>query len=221
MRRADDARLLRAAPAEPACGASPSMASFAAIQAVGKSMERVLQMHFREEDPVDGPKKTKVLLVRTEELEDPNSLIGRPALTLYLYRVDLNRVMRPAWSAVGHMDGRGHLPLDLHFLLTAWGDNPEDEYRIIGKTMECLEAMPILSGPLLYESADWAPNEGIQLVIDDITTEALMRTFDSLPADYKLSVPYLARVVRVDTRQLATDVPVTTVVKGTVPSVKP
>ena len=31
-----------------------------------------------------------------------------------------------------------------------------------------------------------------------------MRTFDSLPHDYKLSVPYVARVVRLDGALLAT-----------------
>jgi hypothetical protein len=38
----------------------------------------------------------------------------------------------------------------------------------------------------------------VQLVLEEITTEAVMRTFDSLPHDYKLSIPYVARVVRLD-----------------------
>jgi len=36
----------------------------------------------------------------------------------------------------------------------------------------------------------------------------LMRTFDSLPGDYHLSVPYVARVVRIDTREVNLSPPV-------------
>ena len=68
--------------------------------------------------------------------------------------------------------------------------------------MQAIESFPSLSGPLLYPSADWEPNDSIQLVIADITTEEVMRTFDSLPVDFRVSVPYLARVVRVDGRSL-------------------
>jgi hypothetical protein len=35
------------------------------------------------------------------------------------------------------------------------------------------------------------------LCLAEITTEEVMRTFDSLPVDFKLSVPYLARVIRI------------------------
>ena len=47
--------------------------------------------------------------------------------------------------------------------------------------------------------------DNVQLVLEDVSTEALMRTFDSLPGDYRLSIPYVARVVRIDT--LADDLP--------------
>jgi hypothetical protein len=53
--------------------------------------------------------------------------------------------------------------------------------------------------------------------MEEITTEAVMRTFDSLPVDYRLSVPYIARVVRVDGRDTANRREVTTAVAGIVP----
>jgi hypothetical protein len=45
--------------------------------------------------------------------------------------------------------------------------------------------------------------------------------WDSLQADYKLSMLYLARVIRLDTHQLPVDTPVATIVRGTVPSTTP
>jgi hypothetical protein len=199
------------------------LASFNAVQAVGKSVERFLQMSFKEDEPLGSglnAKKTKALLIRTEDFDAPRQFTT-PALTIFLYRIDLNRMMRPPTSALGYVDGRGHLPLDLHFLVTAWGDNPEDEYRIIGRTMQAFETTPILSGPLLHEPADWAPNENVQVVMDELSTEAIMRTFDSLTADYKLSVPYVARVLRIDTRIVAIDPPVATQISGVAPSSRP
>lgn len=195
------------------------MASFPSISAAGKSMERLFNACFQEEEPIPG-KKTRAMLLRTEELEKATfaATVTLPALSLFLYRVDFNKTMRAAWSAVASLDGRPHLPLDLHFLITPWADNAEWEHRILGRAMQCLETTPIVSGPFLYPSADWAINEAVQLVLEEITTEALMRIFDSLPVDYKLSVAYIARVVRIDGRRATPAPPATTVVNGVVPS---
>lgn len=168
---------------------------------------------------------TRALLIRTEDFRQQGGggppVIPAHALTIFLYRIDLNKVMRAGWSAVGSQDGQVHLPLDLHYLLTAWGDNAEFEHRILGRAMQCLEATPILTGPLLHASGEWATNEAIQLVLEEISTEAVMRTFDSLPHDYKLSVPYIARVVRLDGRESRQAPAATDVITGAVPSLVP
>ncbi len=191
------------------------MANFVGIAAALKSIERHLNSCFDEEQPISG-KTTKAVLARTTDFESSllQSNIGSPALSIFLYRVDFNKTMRAAWSAVGSQDGFGHLAVDLHLLLTAWGDNAEFEFRIIGKAMQCIETTPMLSGPMLDPSGNWAPNETVQLVLEDISTEAVMRTFDSLPTDYRLSIPYIARIVRIDSRVPTPERPVTTLVTG-------
>lgn len=193
------------------------MAGFAGIAAASKSIERLLNACFAEDEPVPG-KRTRAVLARTGDFEESNraSGIGSPAVSIFLYRVDFNKTMRAAWSAVGSQDGRSHLAVDLHFLLTPWAENAEFEHRILGKVLQCIETKPVLSGPLLHPSTDWAPNESLQLVAEDVSTEAIMRTFDSLPTDYRLSVPYIARLVRIDGPSASIDVPVTTAITGTV-----
>lgn len=193
------------------------MAGFAAIAAAGRSIERILNAAFTAVQPIAG-KVTHAVLVRTADFESTNvaTSIGSPALSIYLYRADFNKTMRASWSAVGSQDGQGHLVLDLHFLLTAWADNAEFEHRIIGRAMQVLETTPILSGPLLEGSANWAPTESVQLVLEEISTEAVMRTFDSLPTDYRLSIPYIARMVRIDSLSPVVTPPVTSLVTGTV-----
>jgi hypothetical protein len=194
------------------------MANLASIAATGRSIERLLNQAFAEPPvPVEG-RTTRAFLIRTEDFDqtNTNSILQRPALSIFLYRVDFNKTMRAAWSGVTFHDGRAYLPLDLHFLLTPWAENAESEHSILGRAMQCLDATPILSGPLLHASGDWTPNEAVNLVLDEISTEAVMRTFDSLPADYRISVPYIARVVRLDSRQAVPTPPVTTAIVGKV-----
>lgn len=194
------------------------MTGFAAIAGVGKSIERMLTMAFTDREPVEN-KQTRALLIKTDDLMRTrvDAAVPRPALSIFLYRVDFNKAMRAAWSAIGTEDGRGHLALDLHFLLTPWADNAEYEHLIIGRAMQAIEYTPILSGPLYYaptlppaDADEPRPSatEAIQLVLEEISTEALMRIFDSLPTDYRLSVPYIARVVRLDTRDARARPPV-------------
>lgn len=195
------------------------MAGFAGIAAAGKSIEMLLTAGFEELQPVNGS-NTKAVLVHTIDFETTNvaNNIGSPALSIFLYRVDFNKVMRAAWSAASEQDGRSHLGLDLHYLLTPWAENAEDDHRVLGRAMQCLESTPILSGPLLHSSGEWAAGESIQIVLEEVSTEAVMRIFDSLPTDYRLSVPYIARVMRIDGHVATPEPPVITAITGAVPT---
>jgi hypothetical protein len=174
-----------------------------------------MQMKFGEQQPVPTA-STSVSLLRTEDFEQANlsQLVSRPALTIFLYRTDFNKAMRAAWASVGSYTRRSQLALDLHFLLTAWGDSAEDEYAILGRALQIIEDTPILSGPLLVGATDWAASECVQLVMEEIEIETLIRIFDSLPVDYRLSAPYIARVVRIEGVQEQTEPPVITAIGG-------
>jgi hypothetical protein len=203
------------------------VAGFECVAAVGRSLERLLTACFAEQPvPVPGSTTTAVL-ARAEDMKNGGDVIAPPALSIFLYKVDVNKTMRAAWSGVGSVDGRAHLALDLHYLLTPWAENAVFEHLILGRTLQCLEDTPILSGPLLYATpvantnAAWAPNEGVQLVHEELTTDTVLRTFDSLPIDYKISLPFVARVVRLDGRRLAEATNVTAAVLGATPSPVP
>jgi hypothetical protein len=206
------------------------MAGFRSIGAVGKSIESFLNVAFSDDPPV-ASHATQAVLIRTDDLDlSPGTLISpTPALSILLYRVDFNKTMRPSWSSLGNVDGQSHLPLDLHFLLTAWADNAEDEQQIIGRAMQSLETVGALSGPLLYPTGEWETGEAVQLYLEDMATDDLMRTFDSLQCDFRLSVPYIARIVMISgsivpgaaERAEPVDVPspdVTTLVAGVLPA---
>ena len=198
------------------------MASYSAIAAAGKSLERLLTKRFAIDVPVNQGNATRAVLVRTDDFNRAGTtVIQPPVLSIFLVRVDINAVMRPAWSAVGADDGRSHLPLDLHFLLTPWASNAEHELRILGSAMRCLDETPLLSGPLLdtTHGAGFATDEALQIVPGDLGPEGIRSIWDTLDADFRLSVPYCVRVVRIDSDVAASsDPPVLTAAVGTTPS---
>jgi hypothetical protein len=163
---------------------------------------------------------TRAILARSEDLRssEPNGLLQSPAVSVLVYRVEVNRTMRSTWAAVGSHDGRGHLPIDLHVLLTPWGENALDELRILGAVMQSLDATPTFSGPLIDSLGAFEANEGVQVVPEDLAIEDLMRIFDPLPVDFKLSVGYVVRMVRIDSAAPVSVPDATAVLAGSRPS---
>jgi hypothetical protein len=194
------------------------VAGFRSIAAVGRSIEAVLTAGFAVQQPIAG-ETTRVRLVQTDELDNQAAAVTRPALTILLYRVDFDKTMRATWSAIGAAEGRVHLPVDLHFLMTAWAANAVHEHQIIGRTMQLLEEIGALTGPMLDPDGEWTPNEAVQLYLEDMPTDDLMRTFESLTCEFRLSIPYQARVVVVSTPIVAPGPAVLTDVRGLSPRV--
>ena len=126
------------------------MASFHAVAATARSLERLLNGAFDGDEPIAG-QTTRAVVVRSEDFDlgVADNPIVFPALSIFLYRVAVNGTMRAAWAASAQADGRAHLPLDLHFLLTPWADNAEWEHLILGRTLQALQDNPVLTGPLL------------------------------------------------------------------------
>jgi len=202
------------------------MAGFSAMAAAAKSLERLLTRRLLADVPVTTTGTvTKAALVSTDDfnLSEKSSIKKPPVLSIFLVRVEVNHVMRATWSGIGAVDGRAHLPLDLHFLLTPWASNAEFEMRILGSAMRCLEETPVLSGPLLdtTHGAGFAPDEAVQIVPGDLGPDSIMRIWDTLDLDYRLSVPYLLRIVRLDSDPVSSHPPVLEAVAGATPSLEP
>jgi hypothetical protein len=199
------------------------VANHAAIASAMRSIERLLAASFRDLDL--GTSATTAKIVRTEDLvtRTDGTAGGPPSqgVSLFVYRVECNKVMRAAWSSVSSVDGRVHLPIDVHFLLTAWASDAVFEHTILGRSLEALEQTPILSGPLLEGSGGWTANEAVQIHQEELGVEAVMRTFDSLPVDFKLSLAYVARIVRLDGARATPTPPVRTAILGRSPEGTP
>jgi hypothetical protein len=119
-------------------------------------------------------------------------------ITLYLYRVTVNEHSRQTRPARAPADGFVPLGLDLHYLLTAWAANPLDEQVTLAWAVRQLHQFPILDASSLSPEAGWSGDEVIQIVPAELTTEDVMRIWDALDPAYRLSVSYVARLVRLD-----------------------
>jgi hypothetical protein len=198
------------------------MASTLGVLATANAIKSHLETSFEEFDGVlFEHRKPHVYLVRPEDFGRAGhaAQLSRPAVCLFIYRIEINRATRAGWSAVGHVDGRSHLPLDIHFLISALGKSAEQELGLLGMATGCLEDRPVLAPPQLDSKSGFAPGETVQVLFDEVAPDVILRVFEALSATYRVSVPYLARVVRIDGR-IATPAPdVSTVIGGVKPSV--
>jgi hypothetical protein len=196
------------------------MASFHAIAATSRSLERLLNAAFDADEPIASA-TTRAVIVRSDDfdLTSVDNVITFPALTIFLYRVTIDSATRAPYAAGAQADGRSHVPLNLHFLLTPWAEDAEFEHLVLGRAIQALADDPVMTGPLLVPSATWADHEVIQVIPDETGLDDLLRTFDALEASFRLSVGYVARVVRLDGQEPDDLQPVHTVIDGLVPSV--
>jgi hypothetical protein len=119
-------------------------------------------------------------------------------ITLYLYRVTVNEHSRQTHRPGAPSDVPVPLGLDLHYLLTVWAGNGLDEQVTLAWAMRQLHLFPVLDASSLSPEAAWSGDEVIQIIPAELSTEDVMRIWDALDPAYRLSVSYVARLVRLD-----------------------
>lgn len=183
------------------------MAGFQSLRAAGASIVALLNRRFAERD---GGAGLAAMLANTSQLQtmklNVGQLIQQPSISIFCYRVSVDRETRPGWSAVANADGIPRIPLRLHFLVGAFAATVEEELLWLGLAAQVLEGDSILTGPLLLPVTmpgggsvnPWRPGDMLQIVTDDLDVESMSEAFQSLNTDYRLQLPYLARVICID-----------------------
>jgi hypothetical protein len=118
-------------------------------------------------------------------------------ITLFLYRVDVDRTKRhhDLPRETPQSPKRTSLALELRYLLTVWGTTAEREQEALAECMEIFDQYALLSGELLDPNYPWEEGTEIKLSLESISNEDMLRLWDSLEPAYHLSVPYLVRTV--------------------------
>jgi hypothetical protein len=172
------------------------MANFAAIYSVGNSIAQYLQHAYPPD--LAGKFACQFKLVSSTDiaLEDQTAL--DQVVSIFLHRITINENFRNATVLPDAPTRQPCVFLDLHYLLTYWGTSAQAEHTILGWVVQQLQSSPILDRSILSSDGDWSATESVQLVMADLSLEDILRIWDALGPKYRLSVAYLARVVRID-----------------------
>lgn len=128
-------------------------------------------------------------------------------VSLFLYRVYPNGAARSPQGRV-MPDGRRQrtrLPVDLHFLATAWATRASLQHEIAGWMMRVFEDHPILTAGVLnsYRAGVFQPNETVTVGLTDLSVEDVFRIWEvMIEHAYQLSVPYVARTLELESMSL-------------------
>jgi hypothetical protein len=181
------------------------MANISAIRSVGSSLAAYLNNAYRDAAFPPGVTKpectfslTSIGLVRAQDVPSSDTSVR---VLIFLYRSSMNQHQRN----VGRMADPGKRPVplsvDLHYLISFWAQSGENEQLVLAWTMRQLHEIPVLDSSVLSREAAWTAEDLIQLIPEEIEIEEMMRIWDTLEPNYRLSLSYIARVVRIDPDQ--------------------
>lgn len=127
-------------------------------------------------------------------------------LSLFLYRVAVNGSRRNLPPSIG-TDGRRYrppLPLDLHYMLTAWGKTAEKQQLLLGWAIRMMQDVPVLHASLLNDYASDAqtfrPGETIEIILDPLNLQDMSNLATLTKLNPPLSVTYVVRMVSVESK---------------------
>ena len=148
---------------------------------------------------------------------DASSALPTVGVNIFLYQVTPNLACQnadlPTRRADGSLLRRPQAALDLHYLLTFYGDDATlEQQRLLGATILQLHAAPVLSRDLVSQvqhSIAFLNNSNLADQIDlvrirpaNLSLEEMNKLWMTFPnVDYVLSVVYVAGVVLIETSE--------------------
>ncbi len=93
----------------------------------------------------------------TQPRREWSSRLSRPTLNLFMHKLQENQKLRnaqPTWNAVRNPDGtvsqqRKPVRVDLHYMITAWATEAEDEHRLLSRVLLALFRYPNMPDDVL------------------------------------------------------------------------
>lgn len=133
--------------------------------------------------------------------------------SIFLYRVLPNLSHRTPSGNFSDSGARYHskLPLDLHLLVTIWGDTPDTQNRLVGWVLRTLEDYPIIPPSILNQKRQtpaFEPCETVELLLGEMSGEEILQVWDTLGSggvQYQITIPYLVRNLMIDSNRTTAD----------------
>ena len=122
-------------------------------------LDEVLRQLLIEELPI---KNGEVHIEFHQPTREWSGRLSRPTLDLFLYDLRENSTLRQVDWEIERRNGtftrqRVAARVDLHYMITAWATEPEDEHRLLTRTLLALFRHPTLPARLLPESLQGQP----------------------------------------------------------------
>ncbi len=176
------------------------MADYRSLMAVSEAMVKLLQSNYRPED-FNNELEFKVF---TSKDFSENTIAN--GVSIFPYRVYVNGANRYPSGGVD-INGRkikNKLPVEVHCLVTVWGLNASLQNTLVGWVMRVFEDNPVLPANLLNSVVAnvFSQEETVEITFAELSTEDMFRIWDVLGLNvYQLSVPYLLRIINIDSIQ--------------------
>jgi len=173
------------------------MANVFALHALADGLARYLDRAFPSDLRATHPCSFESVGSGSLVRERPDGAGSR--ITLWPYRLLINEHQRNRQFPAGPGRINQPLPLDVHLMLTVWADAPGDELVLFAWAMRELYLLPVIDRSLLTTvDAGFDDGDEIQLAPTEMTVEDMMRIWDAVTPSYRLSAPFVARVVQLD-----------------------
>jgi hypothetical protein len=169
-----------------------SMANHLAVYAFTESLLAYLQQSYATDTSNPPLPAASFEVLSSGRFSTPSEGIKDTSVTLYLHRITIDNHLRKTRGG----PAVGPLGLDLHFLLTVWSDKHDAELTLMGWAMRQLHFHAFLDASSLSVDANWAADDVVSLFPAEITTEEMARIWEASQRGYRLSYPFIARVVR-------------------------
>lgn len=168
------------------------MASYQAIGSVAEAVARLLQQSWQP--ALLGGVEPQFAVYHGKDFESPMDT----GISVFIYQVGVDRVQRTLPPA--EPDRRRPLPVAIAFLLTAWAQDASTEHILLGWAMRAIDDNPILSSGFLNAAVAgvFRAEETVELVAAELTNDEIFQLWQALPTSLQLSVPYVARVLRLE-----------------------
>lgn len=181
------------------------MSDFTAIGGVSATIRTLLLDRMEVQDGESNP----VIAIAPPDVSSATATGS--FLNLFLYRVTENAHLKNQ-NDPGFDGGYGHPPLslDLHYLLTAYGQSEEGLHaqHVLGNAMRVLHDYSVITPDLkqvrnnpdqpVLDSSLQNQFERIKIYLDNMTLEDITKIWTALTKPYRLSVAYTVSAVRIN-----------------------
>jgi hypothetical protein len=155
-------------------------------------------------------------LFQAKDFQTPQQL--NSGVSIYLHRVMFNTTRRnlPPRQERGGKRYRPSTPVDLHYLITAWGRTAEEQQGLLGWAIRTLEETPVLAAGFLNRFAGergevFRSDETLELVGDILSIQDMFNIWEIAKHNHQASISYVVRMIHLDSEiELADAGPVQT-----------